>query len=230
MRHLFRTAHPLTSPVLIGHTRQGKPVWSLAGGADDDDDDEDDDGGDEDDDGDGDAADLEELAATVQELGLKPGQIKGRLDASKKWERRAKANKDAADELARIKREQLPDHEKAIEDAKAEARNAALAEVADRLVMAEFRAQLAGRLGDDQRDTLLESIDLTRYLDEDGEVDTDKVTSFIDSFVPEPDPNDRDGKGWPRDTGQGRRGSGGGKPTVASGRDLWEQRHGKSKD
>lgn len=45
--------------------------------------------------GNGDAT-LAEIKALADELGITPGQLKGRLEASKKWEQRAKANGTAA--------------------------------------------------------------------------------------------------------------------------------------
>lgn len=41
-------------------------------------------------------ATITEIKALADELGITPGQLKGRLEASKKWEQRAKANTDAA--------------------------------------------------------------------------------------------------------------------------------------
>ena len=89
-------------------------------------------------------ATLAEIAKLVGELGITPGQLKGRLDASRKWEQRAKkADEDAEaarlaslDDLQRAQEEARTASERA---AKAERRAVALehglpAEFADRLV------------------------------------------------------------------------------------------------
>jgi len=70
-------------------------------------------------------ATLAEIAKLADELGITPGQLKGRLDASRKWEERAK-KADAAEEAAR--RESLSDLERAQEVAKAAEERAARAE------------------------------------------------------------------------------------------------------
>jgi hypothetical protein len=43
---------------------------------------------------------------------------------------------------------------------------------------------------DKQRDALLEGLDATKYLTDDGEVDTDKVTALIDGIAPKSDTDD----------------------------------------
>lgn len=89
-------------------------------------------------------ATVAEIAALAAELGITPGQLKGRLEASRKWEQRAKkADEDAEaarlaslDDLQRAQEEARTASERA---AKAERRAVALehglpAEFADRLV------------------------------------------------------------------------------------------------
>lgn len=115
------------------------------------------------------------------------------------------------------------DAEKAIEDARREARDQALAEAnkttLPRLVQAEFKAAAAGRIPADRLATLLEPLDLTKFLTADGsEVDTDKVTQYVAGIAPTT-------KEWPG-MGQGRRehskASG-----VSAGKSLYEERHAK---
>lgn len=111
--------------------------------------------------------------------------------------------------------------EKALEDAKAEGRAEAAKASLPRLVAAEFRAAAAGRIPADQLATLLEPLDLTKFLSADGgEVDTDKVQQYIDGIAP------ADGKKWP-DMGQGKRGGSTKAKGVSAGRSLFEDRHAK---
>lgn len=134
---------------------------------------------------------------------------------SRKHEDRAKARADYDDlktkaaELDKLKQSQMSEQEKAVEAAKTDARKAALVEVGAKLVDAEIRAVSAGRLSDDQRTVLLDGLDRTRFLTAEGDVDTDKVKTFVDGIAPARG----DGKGGFPDLGQGRR-SGGGKPSA----------------
>jgi hypothetical protein len=70
-------------------------------------------------------ATVAEIAAVAAELGITPGQLKGRLEASRKWETRAKkADEDA--EAARLAA--LGDQERAQEEAKLAVQRAEKAE------------------------------------------------------------------------------------------------------
>jgi hypothetical protein len=102
-------------------------------------------------------------------------------------EERAKANATAAEELERIRREQLPDQERQLEEAIATARAEAAAEFGSKLAAAELRAALAGRSVD--VDGLLEGVDPARFVDADGNPDRDRITSWADRIAPPADPN-----------------------------------------
>jgi len=58
---------------------------------------------------------LEALQQLLKESGLKPEQLKGRLEASRKWEQRAKSNAAAAQKLAELERSTMSDAEKIAE-------------------------------------------------------------------------------------------------------------------
>jgi len=103
---------------------------------------------------------------------------------------------------------------------------------AERSVEVFLDAQVeAGRLSDDQADVLLDSIDPTKFIDDDGDVDTDKVKALIEGIA-KPARGSGNGKknDFP-DTGQGRRnGSRRRKEkssSVSAGRELFTERHGK---
>lgn len=140
--------------------------------------------------------------SALAELNLTPEQIKGRVEASRKWEDRAKANADAAKELERIKREALPEQERLVAEAEARGDAAATARLAARIVDAEVKAAAAGRTVDVE--ALLEGLDRTRFVTPDGEPDIAAITAWMDRIAPPADPDEA---GPVLDLGQGARGS-----------------------
>lgn len=72
------------------------------------------------------------LRETLSELGLAPGQLRERLEASKKWESRAKSNAAAAQRLAEIEEASKSEAQKAAEAAQrtAKERDDAMADAA----------------------------------------------------------------------------------------------------
>lgn len=87
-------------------------------------------------------------------------------------------------QLADVQAANQSESEKAINAAKDEGRAAAIAEAAPRLVGAEFRAALAGRRTAEQVADLIEDLDLSKYLTESGEVDTERVTKKAELLAP----------------------------------------------
>jgi len=107
------------------------------------------------------------------------------LDAERESRKAAeKANKDLQTQLDELKRSQMNDQEKAIDEAKAQARAEVLTQVGSKIAASEFKAAAAGRLEDDQLATLLAGLDLNAFLDADNDVDSTKVRSFIDGIAP----------------------------------------------
>lgn len=152
------------------------------------------------------------------------------------WKHQARKHEDRVKSMAdyetvKAERDQLKqatqtDAEKAIEAAKAEAAEAARAEARKEtlpaLVKAEFKAAAAGKIPADRLATILDPLDLTKFLDAAGaEVDTDKVQQYVDGLAP-------DGKKWP-DMGQGRRGDTTRTTGVGAGKSLYEERRGAKK-
>jgi hypothetical protein len=78
----------------------------------------------------------------------------------------------------------MSDTEKAVEAARAEARTAALREVGGRLVDAELRAAAAGR--PIEVDALLEAVDRSRFITDDGDVDRKALAAWVDRIAPAP--------------------------------------------
>lgn len=170
---------------------------------------------------------LEELKAELAALNLTPGQLKGRLAASRKWEDRAKEKdpeiqslRDKASQFDALLASTQSDHERDVETAKKEARAAALQEAAPRAVRAEFRAAAKGVLDDDQLAALLEDRDLTKYLTDGGDVDDEKIAKIVSAAAPKDQQQQHVG------LGQGRRPVEV-KPSVSAGRDLYEATRGR---
>lgn len=242
MRTLPR--HARTGQLALGWRRPRpgedgpQPVWPILGGADDDgddNDDQDDDGDDSDtdDDADDDQGDGDEWASVIKRWkaeGLKPGQIAARLEASRKWEERAKRNKDAAAELARLKREGMSETEAAVAAARAEER----VKGGERIARSAFLAAAKGRIPDPK--AVVEDINLRKYVDDEGDVDDDAIAALVDKLAPksgkdDEEDDDRDERDTRRRrrTGSGyqgaRNGSGRSKSKrgAASGVELYEE-------
>lgn len=145
---------------------------------------------------------------------------------SRKHEDRAKQNADKAKQFDDLKRSQMSDQEKAVDQARSDAKAEAAREFGARLVDAEVRAISAGRMSDEQRTTLLDGLDRSRFLTDSGEVDADKVRVFVDAVAPAvPIAPVLPPTGGAR-MGQGRRPASDGS-TLASGRERYEQKHSK---
>lgn len=93
------------------------------------------------------------------------------------------------------------DQERAVTQARKEAAEAARAEAqrefGGQLVAARLQSALAGRLADEQIESLLEGVDPTRFLTDAGSVDAEKVTKWADRVAPKRS----------ADLGQGQRGA-----------------------
>lgn len=145
---------------------------------------------------------------------------------SRKHEQRAEAHKDydaVKTELDALKAAHQTDAEKAVEQAKTEAKQAgkaeATAEFAPKLVSAELKAALAGKLPADKIAGHVAFLDHTKFLTDSGEVDTDKVKQYAAGLAP--------AGGWP-DMGQGNRGKGDAAAKgVAAGADMYAASRGK---
>jgi len=147
---------------------------------------------------------------------------------SRKHEARADAHKDydqIKTELDELKAQHQTDAEKAVEQAKKDAAEAArrdvAAEFAPKLVQAKLEAALAAsKVPADKIKSHVEFLDHTKFLTDAGEVDTDKVTQYAAGLAPA-------GDQWP-DTGQGNRGKGDAADKgVAAGAEMFAASRGK---
>ena len=139
---------------------------------------------------------------------------------------KARADYDAIKaERDQLKAAGMTDAEKAVEEARNQAAAAAQAEAraqfSGRLVQAEMKAALAGKIPAEKVAGHVEFLDVTKFLTEAGEVDTDKVQQYAAGLAPA-------GGQWP-DMGGGSRGGSGKSSGLEAGRDLWAERHKKSK-
>lgn len=122
--------------------------------------------------------------------------IEAERTRAKAAEKRAKA---AETQLQELQRAQMSEQERAIDEAKAATRAEVLGQVGMKIAAAEFKAAATNRLDDEQLSALLDELDLNRFLTADGDVDPDKIGSFIDRIAPAAQ------EGRPADFGQGAR-------------------------
>lgn len=117
--------------------------------------------------------------------------------------------KSKAERLSALEQESMSAQEKAVTAARQEARTEALREVASRLVDAKFEALAAGRTVNGKPldvAAILEGVNRAYYLDETSlEVDSDKVTRFLDGIAPKVEETKQETNSAFPDLGQGRR-------------------------
>jgi hypothetical protein len=240
MRHAL-TGEPLRALYVDKH---GRPRYPIMGGAEDDDaggsaDDKADDssGGDtKSDDKPDQSADTGFPANTpVAEMTLEQ-QVAYHKFQSRKHEERASEYRSAAggktaaeikadlDAAAALKREKLTEQERAVEDAKREAREATASEYGPKAVRTAFELALRN-LPDEERGEFIEELDLKKFLTDSGDVDTAKVLSRAEKIAPA----DKDKGGRPKfDFGGGSRGDTRTKTGVAAGSALFDASRKKS--
>lgn len=107
---------------------------------------------------------------------------------AQRHEKRARGNADAAAELARIQRENQSEQDRIVADAQNAVRAELRQQFGAQLVRAEMRAASAGRLDTDRLDRLLERIDVTSFMEEDGTLKTADIASFVETVAPPPPP------------------------------------------
>jgi hypothetical protein len=129
---------------------------------------------------------------------------------SRKNEQQAKANAQAAKELEEFKRSQLSDTERLIETAKAETQKAVRQEFAAKLVDAELKAALNGRVLDGS--ALLE-FNKDSFITDDGDIDSTSISSWVEAHSKTP-------TALAPDLGQGARGSTQGNSLIRSRDEL----------
>jgi hypothetical protein len=129
---------------------------------------------------------------------------------SRKNEQQAKANVAAAKELEEIKKSQLSDTERLIEQTRTETAQQIRREFATKLVDAELKSALQGRV---MEAGALLSFDKSTFILEDGNIDSEAVQSWVEAHsktteIPAPD------------LGQGNRGKNPSKAQIRSRDEL----------
>jgi hypothetical protein len=103
-----------------------------------------------------------------------------------KWEKRSKENFARAKELEKAQQATMTEAERALSEAEARGRTAAASEFGKRLARTEFDAVAGRRNPDFDTKSALEFVDLSRFLDEDGEPDPKAIKQAVERLVPEP--------------------------------------------
>lgn len=114
-------------------------------------------------------------------------------DAGKRALDAERAQRKAAEKRARDAEKRAQDledankseQEKAVDAARNEGKAEATREANTKVARAEFRAAAKGRMTSEQLDALLEDLDLTKFLDENGEVDVKRIETKVDLIAPE---------------------------------------------
>jgi hypothetical protein len=100
---------------------------------------------------------------------------------AREWEKRAKANAKAADELEKIRKQNQSEQEKAVEEAEARGRASAAQDYGVKLAQARFEAaaaQAGVNLGE-----VAEFISVAQFVGDDGEVDDKAIKAAVAMFA-----------------------------------------------
>lgn len=103
---------------------------------------------------------------------------------SRKNEQQAKANAQAAKELEALKKESLTDQERLIESTREETRLAVRLEYASKLVDAELKSALNGRV---LEGNAILSFDKSQFIDSSGDIDSEAVKAWVEAHTKSPD-------------------------------------------
>lgn len=116
------------------------------------------------------------------------------------------------EELAKLRAERMTDHDKQLEQTRAEVR----AEMATQNVRTAFQLVFPDTLTDEQQNEALGVLNLSAFLTPDGQVDTAKVRAHAARIAPAKDTGTQQ-----RDFGQGQRRTPSDKSGVAAGADMF---------
>lgn len=142
-----------------------------------------------------DAAETTTEATTTTETATDTVDLAAELEKwkslSKKNEERAKTNAKAAAELEELRKTAMTDQERAVAEAKAQGLAEGVRSASSKVVEAEVRAAAKGRVAD--VDALVEVLDPSKFLTDDGEVDRDAINAWVDRFAPQGEQRTKDG-------------------------------------
>jgi hypothetical protein len=129
---------------------------------------------------------------------------------SRKNEAQAKANAAAAKELEELRKANLSEQERLIEATKTETAKSVRQEFAGKLVEAELKSALNGKVLDGNA---ILSFDKNSFIDENGNVDSTAISTWVEAHSKSSEPT------FP-DLGQGLRGKTSGKSQIRSREEL----------
>jgi len=139
---------------------------------------------------------------------------------ARKWEQRAKDNQKAAKDFEQQRKAAMTEAERAVLEAEERGRTAALTSFGQRLARTEFIAEAARRNPGFDATSILDDLNLARYIGEDGEPDSKAIAKAAQRLIPEansaPQPPSFDG------------GSRTGPPSAQSMNDLLRQAAGRA--
>jgi hypothetical protein len=110
---------------------------------------------------------------------------------ARKHEEKAKVNAEKAKGYDELKQSHMTEQEKAVEQAKAEARAEVLRETAPERVRLAFEAIAGSRMTAEQIEEFLEDVDTSKYLTETGAVDRERVGKKVDALAPKQQDDDK---------------------------------------
>lgn len=104
---------------------------------------------------------------------------------ARKWEQRAKDNQKAAKDFEAQRKAAMTEADRAVLEAEERGRTAALTSFGQRLVRTEFIAEAAKRNPGYDASAILDDLNLTRYIGEDGEPDSKAIVKAAQRLIPE---------------------------------------------
>jgi hypothetical protein len=139
-------------------------------------------------------------------------------DLKKALEAERKLRRDAERKLADQSKASMSDLDRAVAEAEERGRQAVRAEFGSKLVEAKIEAVAAGR--NVNVEALLEGVDRSKFMTDDGEANTAAITAWMDKIAPQDDQTQKKPPQGP-DLAQGARGPAPALNTAtASGREL----------
>jgi uncharacterized protein YfcZ (UPF0381/DUF406 family) len=156
------------------------------------------------------AGTVEENKQNIETTATNEVDVKKLMEERDKWQHFSRLHEDKwktlSKELDDLRKANMPDTERAIEEAKEKARNETLAQVGSRLATAELRAAAAAA-GVEIPDSVSQYLDVTRFIGEDGNPNTEAISTFVASLQPK-------APKFPQGLGIGPQGSGSGVPQL----------------
>jgi hypothetical protein len=104
---------------------------------------------------------------------------------ARKWEQRAKDNQKAAKDFEAQRKAAMTEAERAVLEAEERGRTAAVTQYGQRLARTEFIAEAAKRNPGFDATSILDDLNLARYIGEDGEPDSKAIAKAAQRLIPE---------------------------------------------